>query len=69
MKPMVLNATSPATIISTPKVMVRMMKISFQDGVSRRKRKAKRRTKIRVEDLVIAKYSCQYKEINKYRSK
>jgi hypothetical protein len=54
MKPMVENATSPATIMRTPNVMVRMMRISFQEGVSRRKRKAKRRTNMRVEDLVIA---------------
>ena len=54
MKPKGLKSTSPDTIITTPKVIVAMMRMSFQEGVSRRKRKAKRRTKAREEDLHIA---------------
>ena len=54
MKPRVLKAVSPATIMMTPMVMVAMMRISFKEGVSRWKRKAKRRTKASAEDLHIA---------------
>ena len=53
-KPSVLKAVSPATIMMTPTVMVAMMRISLREGVSRRKRKAKRSTKAREEDLHIA---------------
>lgn len=54
MKPTTLKSTSPATIIITPAVMVIIMKTSFQDGVSRRKRKANPSTKARADDLHIA---------------
>lgn len=54
-KPGRLKETSPATIITTPRVMVAMMAVRRQVGDSRRKRKAKRRTKAREEDLHIAK--------------
>ena len=54
MKPSRLKKVSPATIMTTPAVMVRIMRISFRDGVSRRKIKAHRRTKARAEDLHIA---------------
>lgn len=54
MNPRALNAVSPATIMITPTVMVPMTPTSLQDGCSRRKRKAKRRTKPRAEDLHIA---------------
>lgn len=54
-KPSVLKAVSPATIMMTPTVMVAMMRISLREGVSRRKRKAKRSTKAREEDLHMAK--------------
>ena len=54
MKPRGLKSTSPETIITTPNIIVAMMRMSFQEGVSRRKRKAKRRTKAREEDLHIA---------------
>jgi hypothetical protein len=40
--------------MTTPTVIVAMMAMSFREGVSRRKRKAKRRTKARAEDLHIA---------------
>jgi hypothetical protein len=55
-KPRMENFTSPATIIITPAVMVAMMAIRRMEGVSRRKQKAKRRTKAREEDLHIAGY-------------
>lgn len=54
MKPRVLKETSPATIIITPAVMVAIMATRRQEGVSRRKRKAKIRTNAREEDLHIA---------------
>jgi len=50
-KPRAWKAVSPATIIRTPRVIVRMMIINLTDGFSRRKRKAKVRTKIRTLDL------------------
>ena len=53
-KPSTEKATSPATIIITPMVMVAIIATSRQDGVSRRKRKAKRRTKASEDDLHIA---------------
>ena len=53
-KPKALNAVSPATIMITPAVMVAMIKINLREGVSRWKRKAKRRTKAREDDLHIA---------------
>ena len=53
-KPRRLKAVSPATIITTPPVMVAIMRLSFQEGVSRRKMKAHRRTKARAEDLHMA---------------
>src|SRR5271170_1460224 len=52
-KPTRLKATSPATIIITPAIMVAMMRMRRQEGASRRKRKAKRSTKARDEDLHI----------------
>ena len=54
MKPRMLKAVSPATIIMTPIVMVAMIRMSFIEGVSRRKINAKRRTKAKAEDLHIA---------------
>lgn len=57
-KPRGLKSISPATIIRTPRVMVRIMAIRRREGVSRRKRKAKMRTKPREEDLHIAARSC-----------
>lgn len=54
MKPRAEKATSPATIITTPAVIVAMMATRRQDGLSRRKRKAKRRTKASAEDLHMA---------------
>jgi hypothetical protein len=54
MKPRALKAVSPATIIMTPMVIVRMMRQSFMEGVSRWNMKAKRSTKARAEDLHIA---------------
>jgi len=54
MKPRAEKSTSPATIITTPTVMVAIMATRRQEGVSRRKRKAKMRTKAREEDLHIA---------------
>ena len=53
-KPRVENFTSPATIIITPSVIVAMIATRRQEGTSRRKRKAKMRTKAREEDLHIA---------------
>lgn len=53
-KPSTLNAVSPATIMMTPTVMAAIMRISLREGVSRRKRKAKRRTKAREDDLHMA---------------
>lgn len=54
-KPRALNAVSPATIMTTPIVIVAMMRINLTDGVSRRNRNAKRRTKASEEDLHMAK--------------
>lgn len=54
MNPKAENSISPKTIITTPAVIVAMMATSRRDGDSRRKRKAKRRTKAREEDLHIA---------------
>lgn len=54
MKPRMEKATSPNTIIITPRVMVEIMATSRQEGDSRRKANAKRRTKAREEDLHIA---------------
>lgn len=53
-KPRASKEVSPATIMITPTVMVVMMAASFQEGFSRRNRKAKRSTKPRTEDLHIA---------------
>lgn len=52
--PSALNSVSPATIMMTPTVMAAMIRISLREGVSRRKRKAKRSTKAREEDLHMA---------------
>ena len=52
-KPKAWNAVSPATIINTPSVIVRMITMSLIEGFSRRKRKANIRTKMRTEDLHI----------------
>lgn len=54
MKPRTEKSTSPATIMITPTVIVNMMATRRQEGTSRRKRKAKRRTKARDDDLHIA---------------
>lgn len=54
MKPIVLKAVSPATIIITPTVMIRMMAPSRHEGFSRRKMMANPSTKPRVEDLHMA---------------
>ena len=40
--------------MTTPRVIVAIIRMSFMDGDSRRKRKAKQRTKAREEDLHIA---------------
>ena len=61
MNPRVENLTSPATIIITPRVMVAIIATKRQDGTSRRKRKAKTRTKASDEDLHIAGEICQTK--------
>lgn len=53
-KPRASKEVSPATIMITPAVIVVIMAASFQEGFSSRKRKAKRRTKPRTEDLHIA---------------
>lgn len=50
-KPTTLKAVSPATIMTTPIVIVAMMTINLADGVSRRKRKANSRTNARADDL------------------
>jgi hypothetical protein len=54
MKPRAENSISPKTIITTPAVMVAIMATRRQDGFSRRKRKAKMRTKASEDDLHIA---------------
>ena len=53
-KPRALNSVSPATIITTPTVMVAIIKTSLIEGVSRWNRKAKRRINAKAEDLHIA---------------
>lgn len=53
-KPRALKAVSPATIMMTPMIMVAIIRISLTEGVSRRKRKAKSRTKANAEDLHMA---------------
>lgn len=55
MKPKAWKAASPATIITTPTVMMRMIITSRQDGCSRRKRNANMSTKPSADDLHIAK--------------
>jgi hypothetical protein len=50
-KPSALKAVSPATIITTPTVIVAMIMINFIEGDSRRKRKANSKTKARADDL------------------
>lgn len=52
--PKVEKSTSPATISTTPTIMVAMMAIRRHEGVSRRNINAKRRTNARAEDLHIA---------------
>lgn len=52
--PRTLNEVSPATIRTTPAVIVVMMAKSFQEGFSSRNRKANIRTKPRTDDLHIA---------------
>ena len=54
MNPRMEKATSPKTIIITPRVMVEMIATRRQEGDSRRKANAKRRTKAREDDLHIA---------------
>ncbi len=54
MKPSALKAVSPATIMITPTVIVKMMRTSLMEGDSSRNKKAKSRTKAREEDLHIA---------------
>ena len=54
MKPSALKAVSPATIMITPMVIVAMIRTNLTEGASRRKRKAKSRTKANAEDLHIA---------------
>ncbi len=58
MKPNVLKAVSPATIIMTPTVMTRMMAPSRHEGFSRRKMMANPSTNPRVEDLHMALEEC-----------
>ena len=53
-KPSALKAVSPATIMITPPVMQRIIRMSFSEAVSSRKMKAHSRTKARAEDLHIA---------------
>jgi hypothetical protein len=59
--PMALKDVSAATIITTPTVIAAMTKVSLIDGVSKRKIKAKRRTKARENDLQIVR---NVREIN-----
>ena len=54
MKPRAEKLISPKTIITTPTIIVAIMATRRNDGVSRRKRNAKRSTKAREEDLHIA---------------
>jgi hypothetical protein len=54
MKPRAEKSTSPATIITTPPVMVAIMATSRHDGDSRRKRKANNNTNASEDDLHIA---------------
>ena len=54
MKPSASNDASPATIMTTPTVIISIMITSRQEGCSRRKRKANKRTKPRADDLHIA---------------
>jgi hypothetical protein len=60
-KPSALKAVSPATIITTPMVIVAIMMMSFIDGDSRRKRKANKSTKAKADDLHMVK---KVREIN-----
>lgn len=53
-KPTMLKAVSPATIMTTPAVITRMMPPSFQEGFSNRKMMANKRTNPNTEDLHIA---------------
>jgi hypothetical protein len=54
MKPRAWKAVSPATIMTTPIVMMEIMNTRRHEGCSRRKRNAKIRTKPSAEDLHIA---------------
>lgn len=53
--PATLKAVSPKTIITTPTVMVQMMRMSLTLGVSSLKRKAKAKTNANAEDLHMVK--------------
>lgn len=48
------NDVSPDTMRMTPIVMTEMIRTKRMEGVSRRNRNAKRRTKARAEDLTMA---------------
>lgn len=54
-KPTALKAVSPATIMTTPMVIVAIIAINLTEGVSKRKTKANTRTKASAEDLHIVK--------------
>ena len=54
MKPRAWKAVSPATIMTTPTVIIAIMRTRRHEGCSRRKRKAKMRTKPSADDLHIA---------------
>jgi hypothetical protein len=53
-KPRAWKAASPATIMTTPRVMIKMMTTRRHDGCSRRNKKAKIRTNPSADDLHIA---------------
>ena len=54
MNPRALKDVSPATIITTPAVIVAMMRMSFMEIASRRNTKANVRTNASEEDLHMA---------------
>lgn len=55
MKPTALKAVSPATIMTTPIVIVAMIAISLREGVSKPKTNANRRTNASADDLHMVK--------------
>ena len=60
MNPRGLKAVSPAAVMTTPTMIIVIMRINLTETASRRKRKANKRTKAREEDLHMARAMLAY---------